>query len=269
MEKTVTYPRAKFAPEHLVEAEAALGVHAEPRTLRVNVTRLESWSFDDRNEFYSQYRAGCQSAYYGINDFYPPKDDTSIGDPFGCRWEFYDGQYQKFSVEARTRSEIEACFSVLEKYRNQVTSPEPPDPPSPTPHVFIGHGRSQDWRDLKDQLHEKHGYSVEAYETGVRAGHAIRDILDGMLDQANFAILVLTGEDEMRDGQVRPRENVIHEVGLFQGRLGWSRAILLVEEGVEPCSNIAGIQQIRYSKGNVRSTFGDVLAALKATFPAG
>ena len=37
------------------------------------------------------------------------------------------------------------------------------------------------------------------------------------------------GEDEHKDGSVHPRENVIHEAGLFQGRLGFPRAIVLLE----------------------------------------
>jgi len=110
---------------------------------------------------------------------------------------------------------------------------------------------------------------VETYETGARAGHAIRDVLDEMMNSATFAILVLTAEDEMADGQLRPRENVVHETGLFQGRLGWRRAIMLVENGVEPFSNIAGITQLRYDKGQIQSEFGNVLATLRAEFGPG
>jgi hypothetical protein len=37
----------------------------------------------------------------------------------------------------------------------------------------------------------------------------------------------------------------------------------MLEEGTEEFSNIAGIQQIRFAKGNIREAFGDVLAVLK------
>lgn len=36
-----------------------------------------------------------------------------------------------------------------------------------------------------------------------------------LLDQASFAFLVLTAEDERTDGTLHARENVVHEVGLF------------------------------------------------------
>ena len=55
----------------------------------------------------------------------------------------------------------------------------------------------------------------------------------------------------------------MHESGLFQGKLGFSRAIILLEDGTEEFSNIAGLQQIRFSKGKIKESFGDVLAVLK------
>ena len=100
-----------------------------------------------------------------------------------------------------------------------------------------------------------------------RAGHTIRDILEDLVKSSTFALLVLTAEDEQADGMVRARQNVIHETGLFQGALGFSRAIMLVEHGVENFSNVDGIQQIRFSTGSIRETFGDVLATLKREFP--
>ena len=48
-----------------------------------------------------------------------------------------------------------------------------------------------------------------------------------------MAFLVMTAEDEQPDGTLRARDNVIHEAGLFQDRLGFKRAIILLEEGCE------------------------------------
>lgn len=105
-----------------------------------------------------------------------------------------------------------------------------------------------------------------AYEIGARAGHAIRDILEEILEKSSFALLVMTAEDETADGRRLARQNVIHETGLFQGKLGFSRAIVLLEEGTEEFSNIQGLQQIRYTKGRIKETFGEVLAVLRREF---
>jgi predicted nucleotide-binding protein len=56
------------------------------------------------------------------------------------------------------------------------------------------------------------------------------------------------------------------KTGLFQGRLGFSRAIILLEEGTEDFSNVHGVQQIRFAKGNIKETFGEALATLKREF---
>lgn len=123
--------------------------------------------------------------------------------------------------------------------------------------IFIGHGHDPQWRDLKDHLHEKHGLNVSAYEIGPRAGKSIKDVLEEMLDEFSFALLVLTGEDININGELHARENVIHELGLFQGRLGFTRAIALLEECVQEFSNILGINQIRFAKGRIKETFGE------------
>lgn len=61
----------------------------------------------------------------------------------------------------------------------------------------------------------------------------------------------MTAEDEMADGSLQARMNVIHEAGLFQGRLGFSRAIVMLEEGCTEFSNVAGLGQIRFPRGNI------------------
>ena len=101
---------------------------------------------------------------------------------------------------------------------------------------------------MKDHLTDQHSHEVVAYETGARAGHTIRDILDDMGREANIAFLVLTGEDEMGDGKTQARPNVIHETGLFQGKLGFSRAIVLLEDGCEEFKEKQDIDHPHYRR---------------------
>lgn len=132
--------------------------------------------------------------------------------------------------------------------------------------IYIGHGRSIQWRDLKDHLSEKQGFDVVAYETGARAGYTITEVLDDLSEEASIAFLVHTAEDQDARGHLHARENVVHETGLFQGKLGWKRAIVLLENGCNEYTNLAGIQQLRFAKGNIKEIFGDVMAIIYREF---
>ena len=129
--------------------------------------------------------------------------------------------------------------------------------------VFVGHGRSTVWRDLKDFIGDRLGLPWDEYNRQATAGMARTERLRQMLDEAVFAFLVLTAEDETKDGSLHARQNVIHEAGLFQGRLGFRRAIVLLEEGCEEFSNIEGLDQIRFPKGNLMARSEEIRRVLE------
>jgi hypothetical protein len=129
--------------------------------------------------------------------------------------------------------------------------------------VFIGHGQSPAWRDLKDFVSERLNLSYDEFNRVPVAGLPNVTRLANMLDDAAIALIILTAEDEQANGELHARQNVIHEVGLFQGRLGFSKAIVLLEEGCEQFSNIEGLGQIRFPKGNISAKFEDVRRVLE------
>jgi predicted nucleotide-binding protein len=130
--------------------------------------------------------------------------------------------------------------------------------------VFIGHGQSHQWRALKDFLKDRLKLDVEEFNSVPVAGTATAARLNEMLQHASFAFIIMTAEDEQPDGKKRARENVVHEVGLFQGRLGFERAIVLLEEGCGEFSNIHGLGQIRFPKGNIGAAFEEIRRVLEA-----
>ncbi len=134
--------------------------------------------------------------------------------------------------------------------------------------VFIGHGRSLTWYQLKEFLRDQLHLAVEEFNSVSTAGTSITSRLNQMLDSTTFAFLIMTAEDETPDGKQQARINVIHEVGLFQGRLGFEKAIILLEEGCEQFSNIHGLVHIPFPKGNIEAVFErvrQVLAREKVT----
>jgi hypothetical protein len=136
------------------------------------------------------------------------------------------------------------------------------------PRLFIGHGgSSQEWLQLQNKLQNVHGYEVESFETGARAGHAIRDILEGFLAHDSFAVIVFSKADEREDGSFVARQNVVHEAGLFQGKLGFPRVVILAEDGVQLFSNVDGVQYIKYDTGKIDGAVGDIIGAIEREFP--
>jgi predicted nucleotide-binding protein len=261
MKRETSFNRTLFPPHIIREALETLFANKAIEKDSLHYLQIEvgkdTWTYDSIEQFLADYPR--QTGFVRA-DISHEKQQMVI---------HFQNSITRIEIKASTHGPINATFSVFERAADDCKLPAPPEPPKPIkppPVVFVGHGRSALWRDLKDHLAEKHGYRVEAYEVGARAGHTIRDILADMLGKSSFACLVLTAEDEMADGTMRARQNVIHETGLFQGRLGFSRAIVLLEEGAEEFSNIHGIQQIRFAKGNIKETFGEVLATLRREF---
>lgn len=124
--------------------------------------------------------------------------------------------------------------------------------------VFIGHGNSPEWKKLKTFLVKDLKLEYDEFNRVSPAGFNTQQRLTQMLDNCGFAFLVFTGEDSHGDKTRHARENAIHEAGLFQSRLGWQKAIILLEDGCETFSNIDGLTQIRFPRGQIAKKFTKV-----------
>ena len=264
MRREKEYPRVEFTATSLqkifAEFKDIVKDPAKASFDRLKIEkRSEGWLYDTVEEFLAQLDDAASYASVSLTH-----SDLSMEISI---WPAGHNS-TSVSITSSNRDSILRLGNMVDACAKDCFIPETSKPKKslPKPKIFIGHGGSYQWRDLKDHLHEQHGYSVLAYETGSRAGHTIRDVIGDMLDNSSFAILVMTGEDTMDDGSMRARQNVIHEIGLFQGRLGFTKAIVLKEDGTEEFSNINGVNQIRYAKENIKETFGDVVAVLKREF---
>lgn len=262
MERTSGY-YAKFPPE-IIQAATALLESRLPKGKKLSPypghraikVPGESWTFDSDPLFFQAYRSNeCSAGTYSVY-----VDEWRLTVRFEQDRTFID-------VRAPDASAIAAVFEIFDQAAEKHNIPRPTQEPAARPKIFIGHGgKSKEWMALQNHLREHHHYEVEAFESGARSGHTIRDILEAVSAKASFAILIFTGEDETASGTLRARQNVVHETGLFQGKLGFNRAIVLHEAGVELFSNLDGIQWIGFSKDNIREAYGDVLAVLRREF---
>jgi predicted nucleotide-binding protein len=129
--------------------------------------------------------------------------------------------------------------------------------------VFIGHGRSKLWARVQVFLKDDLNLKTLTFEDESRTSESIVNILGEFLDKSSIAILIMTAEDESAEGKLRARQNVVHEAGLFQGRLGFDKVIILKQERVEEFTNIAGLQYIPFSGDNIEQCFYELQRKLK------
>lgn len=262
MKKTQTYYRTYFPPDILKTAiekfftcSREANQSGKPDITEFRILGLDlkdcSWEYDTFNEFLADYKKSKGFPIYITGD--------------KCELTIYSSPLIPNTVVCvtfATREDIESVFQIfdLSKDIGNIVVKQAPI------KIFIGHGRDRQWLEVKNHLQDQHGFEIVAYEVGPRAGLSIKQVLETMLNQSSFAILILTGEDIRNDGELTARPNVIHELGLFQGRLGFERAVILLEDGVKEFSNILGVNQLRFSKGTISETYGDILATIRREF---
>ncbi|ASW57832.1 ribokinase [Plantactinospora sp. KBS50] len=99
--------------------------------------------------------------------------------------------------------------------------------------VFIAHGAHPEWLAVQRFIADRFELPVYSFESGAWGGRSVTEALADYLERCSFAVCVLTAEDFTGDGRRLARQNVIHEVGLFQGRHGFDRVAVLAEEGCD------------------------------------
>lgn len=127
--------------------------------------------------------------------------------------------------------------------------------------IFISHGWSAAWEQLRAFLSDN-GLRCDDFNRESSVGLTAAQVLESKLGDAAFAFVVMTA-DEPGAGKAFARQNVIHEAGFAQGRLGQTRAAILLEEGCEEFSNMHGVQHIPFKPGQIARCFDSCLEVLK------
>jgi hypothetical protein len=132
--------------------------------------------------------------------------------------------------------------------------------------IWVIHGRSRAWKEVGNYLEHELNLSYCEFNDP-DANHP--DIIGRVREIAatsSLAVAVMTAEDATADGQKRARQNVIHEIGLAQGRLGYERVLILREHGVEDFSNMNGLDYIPFDQAHVDTAFGGLRRRIEAQF---
>jgi predicted nucleotide-binding protein len=132
--------------------------------------------------------------------------------------------------------------------------------------VFITHGRSNDWQSVQLYIEKSVGLSTIELAQEANMG---RTIIEKLIDNAarcDSAVIVMTGDDVVNGEEARVRENVMHEIGFFQGRYGRKFVILLHEDGANIPTNLTGVAHVPFPKGAIEASFHVLQRELQAIY---
>lgn len=131
--------------------------------------------------------------------------------------------------------------------------------------IFISHGHNELLKfKLKDFLTNRLKKETIILSEEPNVGLTIVEKLEKASETCCFAIIIMTKDDETTDGGKRARQNVIHEIGFFQGKYGRKNVILLAEQGVEIFSNISGIVRIEFESDKFESVYEPIRVEIES-----
>lgn len=128
--------------------------------------------------------------------------------------------------------------------------------------VFIAHGRNPDWLAIRAFVEQRFGVPVYSFESQSWGSRPVTEALQDYLQRCTFAICVLTAEDTTTDGTPVARQNVIHEIGLFQGRHGFDRVLVLTEDGCASLPDTAEAHTVAFPRHAIDKAYWHVDRAL-------
>lgn len=134
------------------------------------------------------------------------------------------------------------------------------------PRVFISHGRASDWMQVQQYIEKDIGIPTLELALEPNLGRTVLQKLEEESEKCSSAVIVATGDDIDAEGNLRARENVMHEIGYLQAKYGLSSVCLLHQEGTSIPSNIQGLVYVPFPEGCVNATFGALARELKALY---
>ena len=129
--------------------------------------------------------------------------------------------------------------------------------------IFLSHGRSTLWKDVARFVERELDFEVVVLQEQTNQGRTIIEKLEEVTEDCHFAIIIMTAEDEQADGNVRARQNIVHEIGFCQGTFGRQNVLVLRQNGIEDFSNLSGIVYESFEGDNIKSTFEKIRQELE------
>lgn len=128
--------------------------------------------------------------------------------------------------------------------------------------AFISHGKESAALNKLEEFLRALGVEPLIVKEQPSLDKTVDDKVNFYLDQADFVVILATGDDEI-DGKLHPRQNVVHEIGLAQ-KTHTGKIIYLLEAGAEFPSNISPKVWERFKQRNMMRAFLCIVKELRA-----
>ena len=153
MEKSKNYLARHFSADVLKEVISLIALKpATSKVLRIE-RGAEIWVFDEDLEFFADYRKPHSASWL-----------YWVGAGYKLQYSGHPAKgYARVTVTAKTRNEIEQVFEIFERSSeaSKIVVPKK-EIPKKEIKIFIGHGGSRQWLDLKNHLSDQHGLNLIA-----------------------------------------------------------------------------------------------------------
>jgi predicted nucleotide-binding protein len=216
-----------------------------------NVLTRTNFAPEHVEHYFKQAAAQTEALKVLLPDFYadfqnietkPAMEMASAKPDAPAPWHFSRAQ-----VERLVR-DIDQLFEIRANSELQAPLAEPPR------RVFISHGRSKDWLMVQPYIEKDLRLATLELAQEPNLGQTLIEKLVANAERCDSAVIVMTGDD-LAENETRVRENVMHEIGYFQGRYGRRAVVLLHEDGVKVPTNLGGIVYVPFPKGSIEAAF--------------
>jgi predicted nucleotide-binding protein len=164
-------------------------------------------------------------------------DPAELDDQYSCFGRHFDTLWEKAypltrpEVQKHASSNGETLFKLNKK------------------NIFISYGKDENTKNKLQVLCLKHNYVPKTFDI-VRDSinsDEIQRILAELYSSCNSAVVIMTKDDFLKNGQWRARQNVLIELGYAQRHYG-PLVLLLVEDGLEVPTNLSGLIVMKFTK---------------------
>jgi len=214
----------KIAEDEYYDDEVDLAIKRETKWDLYNVELLRR-AFSDES-ILNEYRSIHLTKYYGDSD---------------DRLSTHEGRMNKRITFLES---VVQRMKIIPEGGKEVAVPES----SGGENVFIIHGHDEASKSQVARLIERLGLTPIILAEQPNRGRTLIEKVERH-SNVGFAVAILTPDDVVADKTARARQNVIWELGHFEGKLGRDRICILLTLGVDIPSDLRGIAYYVLDRG--------------------